>query len=298
MTKNINQVKYDTFRADLLIQIEYASRGRYCLPFYDEYAKIFPESNEPLKEIYKGKDLRGKKVLTVGASGDHPLVSILCGATDIDVFDINRLSEYFIGLKCAAVKGLDFEGFCRVFNFSKNIKPTDLIGLYEKVQFHLPLDVRMFWDYFYDPQNIGRLKYLFFKSYKEVVPSVNGRAAYVDKRNFGELKERIYNANINFIHSDIRDLPEVLDETYDHINLSNIIFCYLPEDTSCMDTANELKGFINPGGDMYCSYLFQRQLNSKRISYLKALQAESQNVEGSRQFFGIKKKGKILVYNK
>ena len=65
-------------------------------------------------------DLVGKKILTVGASGDHAFESYLLGAGDVHTFDINSNQKNVIELKNHMIRNLSYENFMEFFFDKRN----------------------------------------------------------------------------------------------------------------------------------------------------------------------------------
>lgn len=65
-------------------------------------------------------DVSGKKLLTVGASGDHAFESYLLGADDVHTFDINSDQKNVIELKNHMIRNLPYADFMDFFFEKKN----------------------------------------------------------------------------------------------------------------------------------------------------------------------------------
>ena len=68
---------------------------------FSKYQKIFMSTNENIKDSLNLIDFKNKiKALSVMASGDHPFNLITKSVFDIDTFDTNMLTEYYVlGIK-------------------------------------------------------------------------------------------------------------------------------------------------------------------------------------------------------
>ena len=75
---------------------------------------IYRFTNESI-ELYKNYLMNRKKVLSVTASGDQILNSILFGSKEIDSFDISRFPKYYFELKKAAIETLTRDEFIDFF---------------------------------------------------------------------------------------------------------------------------------------------------------------------------------------
>ena len=59
------------------------------------FQKIYPFTTETISGYITKMDIKDKIVLTLGSSCDQALNSLLLGAKDITVFDINEKVKYF-----------------------------------------------------------------------------------------------------------------------------------------------------------------------------------------------------------
>lgn len=65
----------------------------------DGFQKIYPFTTETISGYITKMDIKDKSVLTLGSSCDQALNSLLLGAKDVTIFDINEQVEYFYNLK-------------------------------------------------------------------------------------------------------------------------------------------------------------------------------------------------------
>lgn len=91
MSKVDNDVK-DTFN-----YILYNDKSSGC-------GRVYQSSNEEIEDLYSDIDFTGKKVLSVLASGDQPLMAYLKGASKVDTFDINKLTLYYYYIRIWTMK--------------------------------------------------------------------------------------------------------------------------------------------------------------------------------------------------
>ena len=92
------------------------------------YDKIYFASNENLKKIFSNTDFFGKKVLTVLGSGDQSFYFYNHNASQVDLFDINKLTIYFYYLRIWFIE--IYNNFYLPFNFDNEF----LIRLLNKVK--------------------------------------------------------------------------------------------------------------------------------------------------------------------
>ena len=89
---------------------------------FNKYSRVYRMTNENLNALNKIIDVKGKDVLTVCGSGDQYLNFILRGAENVDVFDINKLTEYYLILKITAILVLSLEDFKKFFIGLNSVK--------------------------------------------------------------------------------------------------------------------------------------------------------------------------------
>ena len=86
---------------------------------------IYPFTNENVQSYNKLYQFEGSKVLSIVGSGDQYFASILNGAKEVDLFDINPIAwEYFM-LKFYAIQNLSYEEFWKYFVFNANELSTN-----------------------------------------------------------------------------------------------------------------------------------------------------------------------------
>lgn len=187
---------------------------------FSETTPLFRFTNENLSEYYDLFDFNNKDVLTVIGSGDQALSAIYKGAKTTDVFDINIISYYLLMLKYYCVKFLSYEDYISFFNPSEKLSEIDL--LYKKISSKIDNDnIKKFWDLIFN--NINYFYFLFLDS-GVIINRVKKNVPYLtSEKSYEKLKEKLPNANINFIGKDLINLTNEIEKKYDYINLSNII---------------------------------------------------------------------------
>lgn len=186
--------------------------------YFDKYSKIYPFNNEELNTYYKDFNYDGP-VLCVASSGDHMLHTILQGATDITLFDINRLTKYYSMLKLAGVKTLSYKEFFDYFMVTSEKLNLTNKKLYEKVRRALYPEDRCFWD---DVISDGLTVNNFYNGIFDVEPVNN---AYYDEDLYYDLQSKSLSIKSpKFIETDVFELPKNLSaqDRFSSIFLSNI----------------------------------------------------------------------------
>lgn len=193
---------------------------------------IYRFTNESI-ELYKNYLMNRKKVLSVTASGDQILNSILFGSKEIDSFDISRFPKYYFELKKAAIETLTRDEFIDFFvgkhlsslvgfiSCYKGLENDKLKEYYSGFNNNMDKDYKEFWDEIFDIYDINQVFYssLFFSDdchFKALNP-------YLYDKNYEKLQKNIKNAKVKHYIGDIRQISGMLNKEYDLVNLSNII---------------------------------------------------------------------------
>lgn len=193
---------------------------------------IYRFTNESI-ELYKNYLMNRKKVLSVTASGNQILNSILFGSKEIDSFDISRFPKYYFELKKAAIETLTRDEFIDFFvgkhlsslvgfiSCYKGLENDKLKEYYSGFNNNMDKDYKEFWDEIFDIYDINQVFYssLFFFDdchFQALNP-------YLYDKNYEKLQKNIKNAKVKHYIGDIRQISGMLNKEYDLVNLSNII---------------------------------------------------------------------------
>ncbi|MBR3363218.1 MAG: hypothetical protein IKG40_04805 [Bacilli bacterium] len=229
-----------------------------------DVCKMWPMTNENLKEVYKLFDVKDKSVLTVTSSGDHIFESMVAGAKVVDSFDVNYLTEYYYYLKKAMIKNYKLKLYLDIIeSLSYGIISTNS---YDSVRDELNGEGQLFWDQiidWYRRDNDFCIENLYNTTIN--IKQFN-LVNYLCKSNFKLLKKMVDSYNIGFIHSDLFSLDDKLDKTYDFIYLSNI---YGYVDKVSYFGLNKVKEYakcklypyLNDGGTIVYGYLYGYSLD-------------------------------------
>ena len=210
--------------------------------------KIFAMSTEMEDGFLKQIDLRMKRILTVGSSGDQIFEYALRGSRDITVMDSNYLTPYFCELKFAALKGLNREEFIKFFNidnssfmskekYEKVIKP--------KIQNEI---VKKFWDYVFEKDE-WYIKCL-FQHYKGTSPTY-----LANDENYNETRLIMDSVSVKFSFADITQFHEHTEGEYDFIDLSNILTYFgKKSEQKFWDAVTDLHKYLSVNGIIKLHY--------------------------------------------
>ncbi len=255
----------------------------------NEYSRIYQNTTENIKIYMPFLDGDYKKALLPTSSGDHQIEAILDGINEITCYDLNRLSRYFTELKFAAIKNLTIEEF--IYFMYEDMLNKNIFDFFKT---SLNEDIKIFWEELYrncDIENIQNclFRYLGMNIGNSTIKGVNfskycvnNFTRYLKKSNYQLIQEGLEKANIQYIESNVLDLPKILKEKYDLINLSNIyefinngIFGNGASDFT--NVVKHLDSYLNDNGKILITYLYKcclsdiKTYSNKPISYAKLL---------------------------
>ena len=214
-----------------------ASNDIFC-----EYDCVYPFTNECIRNYIDLIDFdRSSNALSVLASGDHVFNLVAKGMTDIDTFDINRLTEYYaLGLKRAMIMKYSYQEFLeivKIFDYQIGYGAEVSSNFFNKkidIIKQLVLDLSRSMDYDYKTFWLKVIDY--YNKHSQEKHLVNSLFAthcgyYVEnnyylssKEAYNNLKNTLGRANISFNQSKIEDISSTFEgKKYDVILLSNIL---------------------------------------------------------------------------
>ena len=181
--------------------------------------KAYSFTNENLKNFFNSEyiDVNGKRVLTVGSSGDQALNAIYYGAKSVDVVDMNIMTKLFIDLKTAMIKNLSFEDFEQY-----SVAFVDYIEkYYPKISHDLPPETQRFFDtILLNGDFVWLNNFIRESGFRGASNSV----IYTDIDAYNSLQNKLLSGDyeINVIVGDIARFVDLTHGKYDLILLSNI----------------------------------------------------------------------------
>ena len=248
---------------------------------FSSISPIYSFTTESISGYYNKFDFTEKNVLTLIGSGDHIINAILCGAKNIQAFDINTISMYYSELKLIAIQELTYDEFLRFFminnidNINKNYSAMDY-KIYSKFRLLLTEYARKFWDniyiqFKYNGANV-RNSILFNNKYDNNIIKINSNIYLSSNEIYNKVKRLLINKEIVLINEDIKNLSNFIKiannlqriSKYDIIILSNISDYaknmydlesnYLTE--YILNCILPLKKYINNNGKIIFAYLY------------------------------------------
>lgn len=237
---------------------------------YGRYSKLYAFTTENIGGYYLQTSFLKKKVLTVCGSGDHVLNAILLGSNEIDTFDINILTYYFLKLKIAAVKTLSYTEFLDYFLLENNLSAMNY-KLFQKMKKELESEILTFWEAIYRGVEYDGRKLrdssLFHNLYDTNEKKLMSNP-YLKEENFTKLKGSINLSKVTFIESSLLNLKDKCKENYDLIFLSNISdYLNLMFSNNLLENYREkivapLTRKLNRNGKLY--FIYQYDIGNER----------------------------------
>jgi len=196
--------------------------------YNNNFCWLYTFTNENIKGYYDLLNFNDKNVLTVTASGDHALNALLKGAKSVETFDINPLAKYFVELKCAAIKSLDYEEFLLFFNknrtslWRERSKYFFDYKLYCKIRDKLDGEYKVFWDYFFNKYSGKQIyKSYLFTDDTLILQGVIKYNNYLQEDNYYKLRNILNNKSILYHDDDLSNIGKYKSD-FDIVIFSNV----------------------------------------------------------------------------
>ena len=235
MTTNIdfNRALHDMKYHDCVTKVTFGPYSPTYLIATEENA-----DQDVKRYMYNGKEKKYcKKVLTVSASGDHPLFCKRYGAEHITTFDITYTSKIIMDIKTLAIKTLTFDNYWQLLKDLWENPNITSVPNFERIMYELDSNEQEYiriMDGKFALFNFGTPPE-FYTTPKHDHKSLYDKLHHVDLPTFP------------FIWTDIAHLDAKLqDNTYDFIHLSNILD-YVSDDVKS-SVLNSLTKRLNYGG--------------------------------------------------
>lgn len=217
------------------------------------YEKVYDFTNENvscLKDLYH---FEKAKVLSVVGSGDHYFSSVLNGAKQVDLFDINYTSYLYFLFKFYSIRELTYEEFYDILV----LKNFGNIQVYKKLESVLPIEVLKYYKYlmlctkknkniYFRKDGIDilskRNKKYYFKNNNTVI-------SYFLKDKYYKLQEKLKKMDLpNFFKTNLMWLNCKINENYDILLTSNVYDYVL---VTPIEYVEKLKNFEIPEIEVY-----------------------------------------------
>lgn len=213
------------------------SNKRVCnvgVPF-SKYQKVYISTNENIKHYLNLFDFSNKKrALSVLASGDHIFNLINKDIIDIDSFDTNLLSLYYVlGLRRAMIVKYNYKEYLNIYSKILN-SSTSLDEITAIITDLLPLMDKRYRDYWKEVntynyklqknnKNHINLFYMLFINFNKIDDVIRNNNYLENEEEYNKLRNNILRANITFKNINALYLGKEYSKNYDFILLSNIL---------------------------------------------------------------------------
>ena len=210
--------------------------------YNDNIIPMYPWSNENLDELFKFIDVKDKKVLSVMASADQPLLCYLNGALKVDTFDRNYCTLYHFYFRKWIIEHTNRRN---IDNLSDNIINKVLTSVIPKNEEEN--SALIFWKMLYNSNFRENVDELDPKIFDIPLRSNDYLLSYAKR-----LKEEINNIDFDFYNINLFKNIDIPCE-YDILILSNILECASSVEELKKARRNILK-LLKPDGVAVCSY--------------------------------------------
>lgn len=262
-----------------LLNKQYDSGKAFCSgkPF-STYQKVYFSTNENIK-LYMEKSgiSHMNSALSVMAGGDHVFNLVEKGISNIDTFDTNALTEFYVlGIRRAMIMRYSYKEYLITLDklLDINISLEKLTTILLDLLPYMDLRYKDYWkqiiDFNYKSQlekgiNINLFSLLFI----DIVSSEKllERNSYLENENvYNKFKTNLINSNIRFKNVDALMLPKEFDGKYDVLILSNILEylqSYFSKKSGYYNSFKVMKDYIdelftlmNDGSKIFLMYVF------------------------------------------
>ena len=201
---------------------------------FNQYTPAYVVSNENVHDVVQRfMPKYASSVLTVAASGDHPLICRLNGAKNITTFDISYNAKVIMDVKNAAIHQLNIGEYSKLLENLYHTQNVPSVPHMDQIVPRLKSTIRR-----YIQQTNGMR--LFSNGFG---PQSYARYAIMPSE-YKKLQNMEYKP-FPFIWSDIKDL-NLGDNMYDFVHLSNVLD-YVPYD-DLTPVMRKVQQHVNIGG--------------------------------------------------
>lgn len=255
-------------------QVENGKVFSFGIPF-SKYQKVYAETNENIKGYMSTFNFDGKtNTLSVMASGDHVFNAAFYGIIDIDTFDTNKLTEYYVlGIKRGAILAFDYSQFLLFMSKIMDEK-TSLEELTELIKLILPYMEKGHSDYW---KRIISFNYALqhklsnqLNLFQMLLINIQGKlqdtfknSYLINEESYNKLKAKLGKVNITFKNCECLELENNFDKQYDFIFLSNIADYFYKslgnywKYDKLQEIENNFNKLLKEDGTLALAYLFR-----------------------------------------
>lgn len=264
MTKCIEESK------KYIEQQVYSNREDFYGELFDKFQKVYLTTNENIKDYIENVDITNKEnALSVLGSGDHIFNLIEKGILNIDTFDINRLTEFFVfGLKFAMIYKYNYKEYLKTLSviINDNASLEEITTIINDLLPHMSNKYRKYW------KEINEFNYKLQKNKKNKINLFNllGIGDYsidniifrnnylTDQLSYEALKSNLNKINFTFRNINAKNLYKVFNKKYDLILMSNIIgfLCDYFYRYDFYEYINNMRNMLTDDGMLFLQYIF------------------------------------------
>ena len=229
MYNDINQTK--AYINEQIFENEYLFMGE----LYSKYQKVFFATNENINEYLEicHKDSYNSALSVLG-SGDHVLNLVKKGVYEIDCFDINKLTKYFVfGLRFAMIRKFDYNSYLNTTKklISKKTPLDEITQIINELLPYMENKYKKYWsiinnyNYKLQKENKTNLNLIYMLSFfNRNIDDIVFRNNYLGSiTDYNILKNNLNNTKLHFKNVNAIYLDKEFRKKYDIILLSNIV---------------------------------------------------------------------------
>lgn len=203
---------------------------------FTKHSKIYLTANENVAaytDLVKETD--AKSALTVLASGDQAFNLVANGVYDIDTFDTNHITEYYVlGFRRAMIAKYDYQNYLSITKkiISHNTSFYEICDIVMGLLGYMDEPYRTFWHKFVDynykiqrnkPQNFNPFVLLAMEENLKIENIISGNNYLTNEDEYKIFRHMLGHANITFKPANALKLAKSFSDKYDTILLSNIL---------------------------------------------------------------------------
>lgn len=212
------------------------ARNSWMGCYFSEYSPAYIIATEDVRRsVGQFMPKNCNRVLTVAASGDHPLFCSLYGAKYVDTFDISYNAKCIMDIKTAALQCLDYSEYLNLLDELAECYDITNVSNIGKISKIIP-DIE--WAYLRSMKGLPVFSHGYWSGKDDPY--------LLNEQEYNKLRE-IVKKTYSFEMGDICCLKNRLTESYDFIHISNI-FDYIIKPEQQFKILGSLLKHLNVGG--------------------------------------------------
>lgn len=224
----MKNLQIDRFKLHQDVEMaEKIAKGQVSLEkkMFHTYSMIYRTTNENIShDPYVEALQHNGRVLSITASGDQIINSILYGGQDITGVDISVFPKYFVALKLAALQTLDKDEYLLYILGNDTSTPPLSIDLYNKVRENLDSYAKRFWDKIFNSNSPKELSSSpLFSYFSPSFKTMIANNPYLQDKNYNLVRTRLENAKVLLYDFNLFNIEKSDFGDFDLILLSNVL---------------------------------------------------------------------------